>query len=192
MSEAQRLSDLLDEAMRFGAPLKNNAAYQELKRYLAQQADGGTAGALRKAVADHIADLRRCVVTLTDYPQFAATSAEVSKAADELAAALATPPTAPQAGAPAAINQCDGCLQNAPLRNGLHFDQAGRAFMSCQRYRYSQGAEGRQPLSMQQALDLLYKEAEFHKDARMMDGYTLLKIIRAVEAAHGITPKEGT
>ena len=46
--------------------------------------------ALHKAVADHITDLRRRVVALTDYhPDFSATADEISKAADELGAALA-------------------------------------------------------------------------------------------------------
>ena len=33
-------------------------------------------------------------------------------------------------------NQCDGCQQEAPLRDGLHIDKNGHAFMACQKQRY--------------------------------------------------------
>lgn len=34
------------------------------------------------------------------------------------------------------MNQCDGCMQRAPTRNGLHLDKDGHAFMACQREKY--------------------------------------------------------
>jgi len=33
-------------------------------------------------------------------------------------------------------NQCDGCMQGAPLRGHLHIDKDDHAFMVCQRERY--------------------------------------------------------
>ena len=34
------------------------------------------------------------------------------------------------------VNQCDGCMQRAPLRDHLHVDENGRAFMACEREKY--------------------------------------------------------
>lgn len=34
------------------------------------------------------------------------------------------------------LNQCDGCRQRATLRDGLHLDKWGLAFMRCQKERY--------------------------------------------------------
>lgn len=50
-------------------------------------------------------------------------------------AALSTAPTKERP-----INQCDGCRQGAPLRNGLHIDSNGRAFMACERDKYERRA----------------------------------------------------
>lgn len=36
-------------------------------------------------------------------------------------------------------NQCDGCAQRAPIRDGLHIDKDGRAFMRCEKERYEPG-----------------------------------------------------
>lgn len=36
-------------------------------------------------------------------------------------------------------NQCDGCRQGAPLRDGLHVDKNGSAFMGCEKGRYQDG-----------------------------------------------------
>jgi hypothetical protein len=35
------------------------------------------------------------------------------------------------------LNQCDGCRQGAPLKGILHVDQAGKAFMVCERRVYA-------------------------------------------------------
>lgn len=42
------------------------------------------------------------------------------------------------------INQCDGCRTNSPLRNGLHVNPQGTAFMACQKDRY-RGQETPEP-----------------------------------------------
>lgn len=34
------------------------------------------------------------------------------------------------------LNQCDGCRQGAPLRNGIHVAWDGYPIMACQRDRY--------------------------------------------------------
>lgn len=34
------------------------------------------------------------------------------------------------------MNQCDGCMTGSPLRDGLHIDTDGHAFMTCQVGRY--------------------------------------------------------
>jgi hypothetical protein len=44
--------------------------------------------AVRKVIIDHVNDLRRCVVVLSDYPQLLALSDEISRASDELLAAI--------------------------------------------------------------------------------------------------------
>lgn len=33
-------------------------------------------------------------------------------------------------------NQCDGCMQGAPICNGNHVDEDGHPFMGCERYKY--------------------------------------------------------
>lgn len=38
-------------------------------------------------------------------------------------------------------NQCDGCQQDAPLRDGLHVDKDGHAFMACQKHKYEKHNE---------------------------------------------------
>ena len=35
------------------------------------------------------------------------------------------------------VNQCDGCMQGAEIRNGLHVDRYGKAFMACERAKYT-------------------------------------------------------
>jgi hypothetical protein len=50
---------------------------------------------LASVVQAHIKDLRACLPTLLGYAELSQTAAEVKKAADELEAALATPPAAP-------------------------------------------------------------------------------------------------
>jgi hypothetical protein len=39
-------------------------------------------------------------------------------------------------------NQCDGCMQGAELRGGMHIDRSGHAFMSCQRDKYEAKESG--------------------------------------------------
>jgi len=34
------------------------------------------------------------------------------------------------------INQCDGCRQKLPLKDGFHYLPDGRIFMGCERNRY--------------------------------------------------------
>ena len=50
---------------------------------------------LRKAVTEHIKDLRKTAIVLAEYPQLKNSSLEVAKAADELEAALAQPEQEP-------------------------------------------------------------------------------------------------
>jgi hypothetical protein len=38
----------------------------------------------------------------------------------------------------AEMNQCDGCMQGADLRGGLHVDRYGKAFMGCERHKYAE------------------------------------------------------
>lgn len=42
-------------------------------------------------------------------------------------------------------NQCDGCMQGAELRNGLHVDRYGKAFMACERERYAPSEQQEPP-----------------------------------------------
>ena len=37
-------------------------------------------------------------------------------------------------------NQCDGCVAGTPVRDGLHRDEQGRSYMTCQRDRYTHPA----------------------------------------------------
>ena len=34
------------------------------------------------------------------------------------------------------MNQCDGCRQELPVRNGIHYDKKGRPYMVCTKDRY--------------------------------------------------------
>jgi hypothetical protein len=43
------------------------------------------------------------------------------------------------------MNQCDGCMQRAPLRGHLHIDKDGHAFMACERERYATPATAEGP-----------------------------------------------
>lgn len=62
---------------------------------------------LASVVQAHIKDLRACLPTLLGYAELSQTAAEVEKAADELEAALATPPAAQPQICCGAAERCD-------------------------------------------------------------------------------------
>ena len=80
------------------------------------------------ALDDFAAKLRRCAFGCFDYGQCKANMHGVPNECIVLRIAADTPAFSQ--------NQCDGCAQNAQLRDNLHIDKDGHAFMVCQRERY--------------------------------------------------------
>lgn len=50
-------------------------------------------------------------------------------------AAAPQPPVVEQGSG--VLNQCDGCMQGAPLRGIFHTDESGKSFMTCQKRKYT-------------------------------------------------------
>lgn len=81
---------------------------------------------------------------------------------------LAASPTATQPER----NQCDGCVQGAPLRGNLHIDAEGHSFMVCQREKYAatQGAAATEPTDMlkQRIAELTKRHGSLRAAARVL------------------------